>query len=200
MAFKLNSKTIDISRDLTIGVGDDAITYPAASLQSASLRAELGIIEEADPVRADDRYYWNGDVATPKDLDSLRTTAIAEIKRVRQSALDSVEKSAGVAATYAENIAAANAYKAGTGDTTLMRDGSTAAAYLTAIAAGMGYSVEAFADYVIAENSASAAKAREIEAEYVRLVYTYVPACTFDQVQTVVSDYSAYCSERQALE
>ena len=196
MPFKLNGNTISINRDLTIGKGDAAITYPAGSLQSAALRAELGIVEEADPPRADDRYYWNGDASTPKDLGTLRATAIGNIKNVRSTALDAVVKSAGVASTYAENLAAATAYKAGTGDTTLMRDGSTATAYLTAIAVGMGYTVEAFTDYVIAENSASAAKAREIEAEYVRLVYTDIPACSFERVQTVVSDYSAFCSQR----
>lgn len=56
--FKLNGKKIDINRDLTIGEGADAVTYPAASLRNDNLRAELGITEEADPVRPDDRLFW----------------------------------------------------------------------------------------------------------------------------------------------
>lgn len=196
MAFKRNGKTIDITRDLVIGEGDEAITIPSGSLQDAATRAQYDITEEADPVRADERFYWNGNTATPRDLADLRTTAISEIKLVRQQALDAVAKSAGVASTYAENLAAATAYKAGTGDTMLMRDGSTASAYLVAIASGMGYTVEAFADYVIAENSASATKSREIEAEYVRLVYTHIPTCTFEQVKTIPSEYSAFCTAR----
>lgn len=34
---------------------------------NAERMAELGITEEPDPVRADDRFYWDGDPARPKD-------------------------------------------------------------------------------------------------------------------------------------
>ncbi|HLO65038.1 MAG TPA: DUF4376 domain-containing protein [Azonexus sp.] len=68
--FQLNGKKISIDRDLTIekeitvGEGDDQtsytdqVTYPAASLQNAELRAELGIVEVLDPVRPDDRLFF----------------------------------------------------------------------------------------------------------------------------------------------
>jgi len=56
--FLLNGKKISIDADLTVGEGDDAITYPAASLKSAELRAELGIVEVPDPVRPDERLYF----------------------------------------------------------------------------------------------------------------------------------------------
>ncbi len=87
MPFKLNGNTIDINLDLTIGEGVSAITYPSGSLQSAALRAELGIVEEADPVRADDRYYWNGDATTPKDLAALKEWRVSEVKQTANSLL-----------------------------------------------------------------------------------------------------------------
>lgn len=87
--FKRNNQLIDINRDLTIGDGDDAITYPAVSLQAVALRAELGIVEVIAQVRPDDRYYWindNGDGtfdAEPKDVDQLRAIKIEEIAAAR---------------------------------------------------------------------------------------------------------------------
>ena len=87
MPFKLNGNIIDINRDLTIGDSTDAITYPAASLQNAALRVELGITEEADPVRADDRYYWNGDISTPKDIETLKSGLIEQVKRTANDLL-----------------------------------------------------------------------------------------------------------------
>lgn len=80
MPFKLNGEVIDITRDLTIGDGDQAITYPAGSLQNADLRRQLGITEEADTPRADDRYYWNGDINTPKDLADLKALQVSDVK------------------------------------------------------------------------------------------------------------------------
>jgi len=48
----------------------DGIQYPAnwLRLASAAEKAAIGITEVADPVRADDRFYWNGDVNNPKEL------------------------------------------------------------------------------------------------------------------------------------
>ena len=79
--FKLNGKPITIDRDLTIG----DITYPAGSLRDLALRAALGIIEEPDPVRPDERYYYVTDnddgslTATPKPLDVVRGLKLEEI-------------------------------------------------------------------------------------------------------------------------
>lgn len=87
--FKRNNQAVDINRDLTIGDGDDAITYPAASLQDAALRAELGIVDVIAQARPDDRYYWvddNGDGtfnARPKDVDQLRAIKTDEIAAAR---------------------------------------------------------------------------------------------------------------------
>lgn len=202
--FTLNGQKISLDADLTIGEGDDAITYPAASLLNADLRAELGIVERPDQVRPDDRFYFVHDGAdgaftsAPKGLDVLRPWAIAEIKRQRQGALDGFSKSAGVSAIYAENVAAAFAVNSGAGDTTVIRTGDTARQYIDAMAAGMGVTPGQFIDYVLAENATAAKLAAEIEQEYVRLVYSFIPACTFDQVKTVVSDYQEYCKARRA--
>lgn len=57
--FKLNGKKINLNVDLTVGEGEAAITYPSGSLKaSPELRAELGITEEPDPIRPDDRLFY----------------------------------------------------------------------------------------------------------------------------------------------
>lgn len=40
----------------------------------------IGITWVPDPIRADDRFYWDGDINLPKDLDGLKTQFIAQIK------------------------------------------------------------------------------------------------------------------------
>jgi len=203
--FSLNGNPIALDRDLVIGEGDDAITIPADSLKDAATREQWGIVETvvSDEQREDERFYWvhdNGDGTfnnEPKSLDMLRPWAIGEVKRQRQIALDAFPKSSGVAEIYAENIAAAQAHRDGGGDTIIMRDGSTAAEYLAAMASGMGVPVDQFVEYVLAENAVAALKAREVEAEYVRLVYSFIPSCTFDQVKTVVAEYQAFCDARR---
>ena len=69
MAYKLNGKTLQADRGFT----HNGIQYPRNWLQLSSQgdRDALGITWEADPVRADDRYYWNGDVNNPKALDDV---------------------------------------------------------------------------------------------------------------------------------
>jgi len=72
MAYKLNGKTLQADRGFT----HDGVQYPRNWLVK-STQAEkdaIGITWEADPVRADDRYYWDGDVNNPKALeDKLET-------------------------------------------------------------------------------------------------------------------------------
>ena len=69
MAYKLNGKTLQADRGFT----HNGIQYPRnwLKLSSQGDRDALGIIWEDDPVRADDRYYWNGDVNNPKALDDV---------------------------------------------------------------------------------------------------------------------------------
>lgn len=90
--FKLNGQPVNINLDLTIGDGDDAITYPAASLQDAALRAELGIVEVPDPVRPDDRLFFvteNKDGSfnvTPRQVDQVMAPVWDRIKARRDQA------------------------------------------------------------------------------------------------------------------
>ena len=74
MAFKLNGKTLPIDRGFT----HNEITYPRQWLRQASEedRTALGITWEADPVRHDDRYYWNGELDNPKALEDREESDI----------------------------------------------------------------------------------------------------------------------------
>lgn len=67
MAYKLNGRTLPIDRGFT----HNEIQYPSNWLRLASQEDKdaIGITWEADPVRADDRYYWNGELNNPKMLD-----------------------------------------------------------------------------------------------------------------------------------
>ena len=64
--FMLNNNPLPVGRAFV----HDGIQYPANRLRlaSAAEKAAIGITEVADPVRADDRFYWNGDVNNPKEL------------------------------------------------------------------------------------------------------------------------------------
>ena len=64
--FKLNEKAININNAYT---APDGTKYP--NLRDPDIRSSLGIVEEADPVRADDRFYWNGDINNPKALEDV---------------------------------------------------------------------------------------------------------------------------------
>lgn len=67
--------------------------YPAnwLNLSTPEEKASIGITEVADTVRADDRFYWDGDINNPKALDDkleengsttkgLKTEHISQIK------------------------------------------------------------------------------------------------------------------------
>lgn len=64
------------------GVRQEVISYPANWLRNASPeeRAAIGIVEVPDPERADDRFYWNGDITQPKDLDDIKSMLVAQVK------------------------------------------------------------------------------------------------------------------------
>lgn len=83
MPFKRLGQTVDITQDLIIGAGDDAITVPAGSLQNEATRTEYDIVWEADPIRADERFYWNGDIATPRPLADVLKVFWDQIKAHR---------------------------------------------------------------------------------------------------------------------
>jgi len=69
MAFKLNNETLPIDRGFT----HNGIQYPRNWLRLATQedKDRLGITWEADPVRHDDRYYWNGELDNPKAMEDV---------------------------------------------------------------------------------------------------------------------------------
>jgi len=66
--FMLNDKPISPDSAFTTA---DGTQYPNNWIRLASPeeRAAIGITEVPDPVRADDRFYWDGDINNPKLLD-----------------------------------------------------------------------------------------------------------------------------------
>ena len=65
--YKVNNKPLQLDRAFTLG----DIQYPAnwLRLSSAEDRAALGITWETEATRADDRFYWNGDINNPKVME-----------------------------------------------------------------------------------------------------------------------------------
>ena len=67
MPFKLGTKTIQLDTPFT----HNDIQYPSnwVRLASEEDKSAIGMTWEADAVRADDRYYWSGDINNPKALE-----------------------------------------------------------------------------------------------------------------------------------
>jgi len=65
--YKVNNKPLQLDRAFTLG----DIQYPSnwLRLSSAEDRAALGITWETEATRADDRFYWNGDINNPKVME-----------------------------------------------------------------------------------------------------------------------------------
>ena len=65
--YKVNNKTLPLDRAFTLG----DIQYPSNWLRrsTSEARLALGITWEADATRADDRFYWNGDINNPKAIE-----------------------------------------------------------------------------------------------------------------------------------
>lgn len=70
--FLLNGKTLAVDTAFT----HNGTQYPAnwLRLSTADEKSAIGITEVPDPVRADDRYYWNGDINNPKALEDKAET------------------------------------------------------------------------------------------------------------------------------
>lgn len=90
MAFLLDGKTIQQGVPFT---DKDGNQYPANWLNLSSLEEKeaIGIVEVPDPVWADDRFYWGGDINNPKALDDkdeengsiakgLKSNFVAQVK------------------------------------------------------------------------------------------------------------------------
>lgn len=54
----------------------DGVQYPAnfLNLSTEAEKSAIGITWENDPVRADDRFYWDGNSANPKALEDVLAT------------------------------------------------------------------------------------------------------------------------------
>jgi hypothetical protein len=65
--YKVNNKTLPLDRAFTLS----DIQYPSNWLRrsTSDARAALGITWEAEATRADDRFYWSGDINNPKALE-----------------------------------------------------------------------------------------------------------------------------------
>jgi hypothetical protein len=52
------------------------VQYPAnfLNLSTEAEKSAIGITWEADPTRADDRFYWDGDISNPKALEDVLAT------------------------------------------------------------------------------------------------------------------------------
>ena len=67
MPFKLGARTIQLDTPFT----HNDIQYPANWIRLASEadKSAIGMTWEADAVRYDDRFYWDGNISNPKALD-----------------------------------------------------------------------------------------------------------------------------------
>jgi hypothetical protein len=65
--YKLGNLTLRIGRSFTVG----DVMYPSNWLQKSTEaeKTAIGITWVDDPVRADERYYWDGDINNPKALE-----------------------------------------------------------------------------------------------------------------------------------
>jgi len=65
--YKLGNLTLRIGRSFTVG----GVMYPSNWLQKSTEaeKTAIGITWVDDPVRYDDRYYWDGDINNPKALE-----------------------------------------------------------------------------------------------------------------------------------
>lgn len=77
--FLLNGQPLQIDTPFT----HNGFQYPAnwLRLSTPEEKEAIGIDEVAEAVRADDRFYWDGDINMPKDLNQLKAQFVAEAKR-----------------------------------------------------------------------------------------------------------------------
>lgn len=98
--FLLNGKPLAVDTPFTA----NDIQYPAnwLRLSTEAEKIAIGITEVADPVRADDRFYWNGDINNPKALEDkveengsttkgLKSQFIAQVKAQAGSLLNATD-------------------------------------------------------------------------------------------------------------
>ena len=93
MPFKIGSKVIPL--DTPFSHSD--FQYPANWIRLASEedKAAIGLVWEADPVRADDRFYWNGDINNPKALEDVTNEDGSVTKGLKSQLIAQVKATAG---------------------------------------------------------------------------------------------------------
>lgn len=126
----------------------------------------------------------------------LKAEIRAEITEIRKQALDRITLNSGVLAVYSENYAAATAYKAGNGATTVMKDGQSATAYLTGMGSQMTppLTVDQFASYIISENRRVGPTAYDVEQQYLWFAYTVVTGeQSVSELRSLPEQYRRYC-------
>jgi len=71
--FKLNGNRLPEGTAFTDANGTQ---YPQnwLNLSSEAEKSAIGITWEADPTRADDRFYWDGNISNPKALENVLAT------------------------------------------------------------------------------------------------------------------------------
>jgi hypothetical protein len=88
--FLLNGNTLPQGTPFKDAQGNQ---YPAnwLNLSTAEEKAAIGITEVADPVRADDRFYWDGDITNPKDIDQVKVMLVSQSKTIAGSLLSQTD-------------------------------------------------------------------------------------------------------------
>jgi len=68
MPYKIGNKTIPLDTPFTT---EDGVQRPANWIRLATEEEKLaiGLVWEADPIRASDVFYWDGNIANPKALE-----------------------------------------------------------------------------------------------------------------------------------
>jgi hypothetical protein len=81
--------------NIDAGFESNGFNYPAGSLRDPAVRETLGIVEIPEPVKADERFYYNQEldvapylVVTPKDLDAVKAETWSRIKAYRDDLQD----------------------------------------------------------------------------------------------------------------
>jgi hypothetical protein len=88
--FLLNGKVIQPGSSFTDVNGTQ---YPPQWLYQTTLaeKEAIGITEVPDPVRADDRFYWDGNIDNPKDLKELKENHVKQVKETAGTLLSQTD-------------------------------------------------------------------------------------------------------------
>lgn len=88
--FLINGNTLPVGVPFKDAEGNQ---YPANWLNLSSLeeKTAIGITEVADPVRANDSFYWDGDVTNPKDIDQVKAMLVSQSKTIAGSMLSQTD-------------------------------------------------------------------------------------------------------------